>query len=57
MPTNQSVYSFLLKGVQDAFTHEGLFFTLIILLLNMSSSGLILVMLFQVIWMINTTLH
>ena len=30
MPTNQSVYSFLLKGVQDAFTHEGVFFTLII---------------------------
>ena len=45
IPTNQSVYSFLIKGVQDAFTHKGLSFTLIILLLNMSSSGLILVML------------
>ena len=39
--------SFPLKGAQDAFTYEGLFFTLIILLLNMSSSGLILVMFFS----------
>ena len=42
--------------MQDAFRHKGLSFTLIILLLNTLSSGPILVMSFQVIWMINTTL-
>ena len=44
------------KGVQDAFKHKGMSFTLITLLLNTLSSGPILVMSFQVIWIINTTL-